>query len=124
MTARAARSRLQVSFVKTGANTWAYEVTYPGAASNYRPPANNLIASGTMTFNSDGTLQDGRHLGRGRRRVRSTSPFPGLPASPASIRRPSRINMGTPGASDGITQFDNPSALASVVGRRRAVRQL
>ena len=55
MTARAVRSRLQVSYVKTGANTWSYEVTYQGdsAESSHR---HNPIATGTMSFNADGTL--------------------------------------------------------------------
>ncbi len=44
-----------MSFIKTGANTWAYEVSYQGSAANISP-ATNPIASGTMTFNADGTL--------------------------------------------------------------------
>jgi flagellar hook protein FlgE len=42
---------LDVSFVKTGANTWSYEVSYQGAAANISP-ATNPIATGTMTFNA------------------------------------------------------------------------
>ena len=45
---------LGLSFVKTSANTWAYEVSYQGNAAN--TTGTNPIATGTMTFNSDGTL--------------------------------------------------------------------
>ncbi len=96
---------LQVSFVKTAANTWAYEVTYQGAPANIGSPPNNLIASGTMSFNADGTLNTPAGP------IGVTIPFnlatSGL--NPQTIA----INVGTPGATDGISQFDNPSALVS-----------
>lgn len=96
---------LEVSFVKTAANTWAYEVTYQGAAANIGSPPNNLIASGNISFNADGTLNSPAGP------ISVTIPFvlgvSGL--NPQTIG----INVGTPGASDGVTQFDNPSALVS-----------
>jgi flagellar hook protein FlgE len=102
---------LQVAYLKTGANTWSYEVTYQGAASNLTgPPANNLIASGTMTFNSDGTLKTADTSAAGPTgSVNVTIPWaPGTSGlNPQTIA----LNMGTPGASDGVTQFDNPSSL-------------
>src|SRR3984885_8780860 len=39
---------LDVSFIKTGANTWSYEVSYQGSAANIGG-ATNPIATGTMT---------------------------------------------------------------------------
>ena len=42
------------SFIKTAANSWAYEASYAGASSNLSSA--NPIAEGTMTFNADGTL--------------------------------------------------------------------
>src|ERR1700710_2093226 len=48
---------LQVSYLKTGANTWSYEVTYQGAGANIGSPTNNVIKTGTMSFNADGTLK-------------------------------------------------------------------
>ena len=42
------------SFAKTGANTWAYEASYAGTAANVS--TTGPLASGTMTFNSDGSL--------------------------------------------------------------------
>ncbi len=54
---------LSLSFVETGANTWAYEVSYQGAAANMTTP--NPIQSGTVSFNS------GRHARRRRWRCDS-----------------------------------------------------
>ncbi|HWD28071.1 MAG TPA: flagellar hook protein FlgE [Rhizomicrobium sp.] len=105
---------LQVSYVKTGANTWNYEVTYQGAGSNLGspPPTNNMVAAGTMTFNSDGTLKTADSS--------AASPTGSISVNipwdtTASGLQPQTIsiNMGTPGSSDGVTQFDNPSALVS-----------
>ena len=96
---------LQLSFVKTAANTWAYEVTYQGPAANIGSPPNNLIASGNVTFNADGTLATPAGP------ISVTIPFvPGVSGlNPQTIG----INVGTPGLTDGISQFDNPSALVS-----------
>jgi flagellar hook protein FlgE len=103
---------LQVSYTKTGANTWSYEVTYQGAGANIGSPTNNLISSGTMTFNSDGTLKTAD--------TSSATPtgsinvtIPWSPSASGLQPQTISINMGTPGASDGVTQFDNPSALVS-----------
>ena len=43
------------SFIKTAANTWAYEANYAGTASNVTSTA---LSQGTVTFNSDGTLKN------------------------------------------------------------------
>lgn len=101
---------LGISFVKTGANTWSYEVSYQGAAANVT--GTNPIATGTMTFNSDGTLANANG---------SASPATGninvtIPWNPAtSGLQPQALslNMGTVGSSDGLTQFDSPSALVN-----------
>lgn len=102
---------LQISYVKTAANTWSYEVQYKGAGANIGSPTNNVLATGTMSFNADGTLQNANT---------SASPATGsvsvaIPFGAASGLSPQtiKINMGTVGNSDGITQFDNPSALVS-----------
>ncbi len=101
---------LGISFVKTGANTWAYEVNYQGTTSNLT--GTNPIATGTMTFNSDGTLANADS---------TASPAVGsinvtIPWNPAtSGLQPQTLSlaMGTVGNSDGITQFDSPSALVN-----------
>ena len=77
---------LTFSFIKTGANTWAYEVSYAGQRRQ-SSPAPIPIATGTMTFNSDGTLANVNGAAPAIRQ-RSASPFPG-PRPPASRRRPS-----------------------------------
>jgi flagellar hook protein FlgE len=103
---------LQVSYVKTAANSWSYEVTYQGAGANIGSPANNVLASGTMSFNADGTLQTAD--------TSAASPtgsinvtIPWSPSASGLNPQTISINMGTVGSSDGVTQFDNPSALVS-----------
>ena len=48
----------QLSFVKTAANTWAYEIAYQGAAADIGGAGrgNNPVNTGTLTFNADGTF--------------------------------------------------------------------
>lgn len=98
---------LTFSFVETAANTWAYEVNYAGNASNIT--GSNPIATGTMTFNSDGTLANANS---------PTLPATGtislsIPWSAASglASQTVTVNMGTVNSSNGITQFDSPSTL-------------
>lgn len=100
---------LQLSFVKTGTNAWSYEVSYQGAASNIT--GTNPIYSGTMSFNSDGTLANADT---------SISPATGsislaLPWSASSglAAQTVSFNMGTVGNSDGMTQFDSASSQVS-----------
>lgn len=101
---------LGISFVKTGANTWAYEVSFQGTSANIT--GTNPIATGTMTFNSDGTLANANS---------PTTPASGsmdvtIPWNPAtSGLQPQTLslNMGTVGNSDGLTQFDSASALVN-----------
>jgi flagellar hook protein FlgE len=110
---------LQLSFVKTGANTWAYEVTYQGSASNLdagsgSPPTDNLLDSGTVTFNADGSLANVLPTSSTSTTATGTvsvsipwSASSGLAAQTISV------NMGTVGGTDGITQYDNSSTMAS-----------
>jgi len=99
---------LSFSFVETGANKWAYEVSYEGSSSNIT--GSNPIATGTMTFNTDGTLANANS---------PTVPATGnisvsIPWSAASglSAQTLSVDMGTVGASNGITQFDSPSTLS------------
>jgi flagellar hook protein FlgE len=100
---------LQVSYKKTGANTWAYEVSYQGTASNIT--GSNPIAEGTMSFNSDGTLANADT---------TASPATGsvsitIPWSAASglSSQTVSLNMGTVGSSNGVTQFDSASTMTN-----------
>lgn len=107
---------LEYSFVKTGANSWAYEVTYQGAVANIGGATANPIATGTMTFNSDGSLASATSTDG----TSQTGASPGnvnitIPWAAASGLTPQTINvnMGTVGNTDGITQFDTASSLTS-----------
>ncbi len=103
---------LEFSFVKTAANTWAYEVSYQGAAGNIT--GSNPIASGTMTFNADGSLANVVPTG-GSGSPASGSISISIPWSAASglTAQPLTVNMGTVGNTDGVTQYDTASTLAS-----------
>jgi flagellar hook protein FlgE len=93
---------LRIAFVKTAANTWQYEIMYDGAAADIGGAANNPIATGTLTFNTDGTIATPAA------NVPVTVPFVG-----ASGLAPQTINFsfGTPGQANGFTQFDTTSSL-------------
>jgi flagellar hook protein FlgE len=100
---------LQVSYVKTGANTWAYEVSYQGAASNIT--GSNPIAEGTMSFNSDGTLANA-DTSQATPTGSMNVTIPWSAASGLSSQTIS-LNMGTVGSSNGVTQFDSASTLTN-----------
>ncbi|MBL6853389.1 MAG: flagellar hook protein FlgE [Alphaproteobacteria bacterium] len=103
---------LQVSYVKTGANTWSYEVTYQGAGANIGSPAHNILKTGTMSFNADGTLANADNTASPATGAVSVT-IPWVPGVAGLNPQTISINMGTVGGSDGVTQFDNPSALVS-----------
>jgi flagellar hook protein FlgE len=46
----------QLSFAKTAANTWAYEIGYSGNAADIGGAGNNPVNFGNLVFNADGTL--------------------------------------------------------------------
>lgn len=108
---------LQLSFVKTDANTWAYEVSYTGDSSNLTTASAsepNLIASGTVTFNTDGTLASVTPTGGTASttgEIDITIPWDsttsGLDSQTISL------NLGTLDSSAGLTQYDNTSSMSS-----------
>lgn len=97
---------LQLAFVKTAADTWAYEVTYQGPVADIGGAGSNPVATGTLTFNTDGTLQT----------PASGTASITLPWAASTGLNPQTVtaNFGTAGVSNGVTQFDAPSALTSV----------
>lgn len=122
---------LQVSFVKTGANTWNYEVTYQGDATTITAPNANaptIIANGTATFNPDGTLAG---IAPANGTGVAISPNPSvdgafdinIPFNNASAVAPKKnsgllpqtvnMNFGPLNSSVGLTQFDSASNLSS-----------
>ena len=107
---------LQFSFVKTGANAWAYEVTYQGAVAKIGGAGSNPIATGTMTFNSDGSLATAACTdGTSQTGVTAGSVKMIIPWAAASGLSPQSItmNMGTISGTNGVTQFDTASSLIS-----------
>jgi flagellar hook protein FlgE len=93
------------SFVKTAANTWAYEAAYSGPAANISSA--NPIGTGTVTFNSDGTMN-----------VNGAAPASGsfnltIPwaASTGLASQTIAVNLGAVGGTSGLTQFDSASTL-------------
>lgn len=95
---------VRLAFVKTAANTWSYEAIYDGNPANIGGAANNPIATGSITFNTDGTIA-----------TPATPISVTIPWAAASGLSPQTItfNMGTPGAADGLTQYDADSTLYS-----------
>lgn len=94
---------MQLAFVKTAADTWAYEISYQGPVADIGGAANNPVASGTIAFNGDGTLSVPPS-------VTLTVPWAASTGlSPQAIT----VNFGSTGQSNGVTQFDAPSALTA-----------
>lgn len=127
---------LQISYVKTGANTWAYEVTYQGGTANLDtysagPPvvqgplggatAPRLLQYGTVTFNSDGTLKsvDSDTGSSATPNVVTSSDgtfnvhIPWDPATSGLEPQDISLSFGELNSSVGVTQFDNPSTMVS-----------
>ncbi len=119
---------LTLAFLHTGgADSWAVEVG--GAVGDLDATAhpNGLLASGTLTFAGDGTLQS----------AVLTPLVSGVPGSPVEARwaatsgaDPSQLSFdfGTVGGVDGLSQFASPTSVAFVtqngaeVGELNAVR--
>jgi flagellar hook protein FlgE len=98
---------LTFSFVKTAANTWSYEVSYAGSAANVSTAG--PLYSGTMQFNSDGSLASADT---------ASSPATGnisltIPWSASTGLQPQaiNINLGTVNGTSGITQYDSTSTM-------------
>jgi flagellar hook protein FlgE len=110
---------LQLSLLKTGANKWSYEVTYQGdtakltTGTNLLPDADG--GTGTIVFNSDGTLQSITPTGAGAANPDGTFDvtIPWDTTTSGLQSQDITINLGTLNSSDGITQFDNPSTMVS-----------
>jgi flagellar hook protein FlgE len=92
---------MQLSFVKSAADTWEYEISYQGNVADIGGAGSNPVAMGTLTFNADGTLAS----------PASTSLNIPWAASTGLLPQTVNINFGTVGQSNGISQFDAPSSL-------------
>jgi len=94
------------SFVKTAANTWAYEAAYAGNSANLSSP--NPIGTGTVTFNSDGTLKNVNGAAPASGTFNLTIPWA---ASTGLAAQAVAVNLGSVGGTSGLTQFDTASTL-------------
>lgn len=97
---------LTYSFVKTGANAWAYEVSYAGSAGNLTSA--NPISTGTVTFNSDGTLKNVNGASPASGTFSLTIPWA---ASTGLLPQPITVDLGAVNGTSGLTQFDAASTL-------------
>jgi flagellar hook protein FlgE len=122
---------LQVSFVKTDANTWKYEVTYQGDKNTIKAPNTNaptIIANGTATFNPDGTLASITPASGTGVAITPNPSVDGafdikIPFNDATVTSPLKnsgllpqtvnMNFGPLNSSVGLTQFDSASNLSS-----------
>jgi len=106
---------LKISYIKTDANTWQYEVAYDGPQANLTT-STPLIATGTITFDSNGALAGVTDTTNGGSTV-STDGSVNLtiPWSSASGLQSQTINfdMGSFGKTDGFSQFDTSSVVTA-----------
>lgn len=93
-----------LGFIKTGANTWAGEI-YAVPATDVTA-AGGLLASGTIAFNPDGSLDKAGS---------SPALFGALTVgwSNGAGSVPIQLNLGSNAGLDGLTQFGGQSALIS-----------
>jgi flagellar hook protein FlgE len=97
---------MKMSFLKTGSNQWAME-TYMNPASDVGAPAvGGLVRNGTVKFNGDGSLD-----------VANSTPnlFDPLTVNytNGASSVPITLDLGKNGATNGLTQFGQPSSLVS-----------
>lgn len=101
--------RLTFNFVKTAANQWVAEISGPPAeitSVGGAPVATGVLASGAVMFNADGSLD---------RAGSDPALFANLDIGWANGAgsSPIRLNLGSDGGLDGLTQFGSESALLS-----------
>jgi len=95
-----------LSFIKTGANSWSYEAAYAGDSTNIT--GTNPIGTGTVTFNSDGSLADVNGATPASGSFNLTIPWA---ASTGLSSQTVAVNLGTVGGTSGLTQFASASTL-------------
>ena len=106
---------LQLSFVKTAANTWAYEVSYQGDAANIGGAANNPIYERHDDVQSGRHARQCRHLGLAGQRHDLADPALGPAASGLTRRR---------SASTWARSTARTASRSSTAPRRRSRRQV
>ncbi len=101
---------VRLSFLKTAANTWQYEISYEGPAANVTTAAGLPFANGTLTFDIDGTILTPA-VGTPAEALASIN----IPWSAASglAAQPIDLSFGMVGEASGLTQFKGASTLLS-----------
>jgi len=107
---------LQISYVKTDANTWSYEIAYTGNQANITDGNGNdlnPIAYGNVTFDSNGNLVNVAPSGNANSPASGTFDLT-IPWQPSSGLQSQTISfdMGTVGQSNGTSQFAAASVLS------------
>jgi flagellar hook protein FlgE len=99
---------MDVYFRKNGAGAWDYHVLAKGTEVSGGPPTGSIeVAGGSLTFDSNGALQDNAPSGAG------TIDFEGAtPGQPVAIDFGSPIAAGGTGVT-GVTQYGSPSSVGS-----------
>ena len=95
------------SFIKTAANTWAYEASYSGNSANLTSAA--PISEGTVAFNSDGTLKNVNGASPASGTVSMTIPW--KTSTSGLAPQTLSVNLGTISGTSGLTQYDTASTL-------------
>ncbi len=112
---------IDISYIKTGPNTWAYEASYTGDPNNITANGGNgtdvnPIATGVLTFDSNGALVSTEDTTNGANSTSSDGSANFLINwSANSGLKPQTINVGfgTPGTTDGTSQFDTDSVMTN-----------
>lgn len=109
---------LQISYVKTAANTWQYEIAYTGDQNNITPTGGNdpnPIATGTLSFDENGSLTGITPTDSNSSVVNGQLSFkiPWDPTNSGLQPQTLAFNMGTFGTSTGTSQFAANSVLTN-----------
>jgi flagellar hook protein FlgE len=108
---------ITISYLKTGANQWDYEVSYAGAGANLTNGASSgptMLYHGTMAFDTNGNMINADT----NQSTPSGSITVNLPWSTASGLNTTdgqniNINFGTLNSSNGMSQFDSADSLTN-----------
>lgn len=103
------------SYVKTSANTWSYEISYTGDSTDLTT-GTDLIDTGTITFNTDGSLESVTSASAGT----STDGTIALSLSwdqtaSGLTTQDVTFDFGSLDGTDGLTQYDTASTTTSSV---------
>lgn len=102
--AQGGKHTVTLAFLKTGPNAWKGEI-YASPATDVTAPG-GLLASGTILFNPDGSLDQ---AGSAPAMFAALNPTWTSGAGSGTIQ----LNLGTDGGLDGLTQFGGASAVIS-----------